>query len=102
MLWSGVTRKRFLLCTEPPWGECGGRGDLIQKAISHVSADMVITPTANAALIGSGTMAAAVSNTTTNNSNVTYNFNQTNNSPKALSRFDIYRQSKNLLSGVKR
>ena len=74
---------------------------LIQKAISHVSGDMVITPTANAALIGSGTMAAAVSNTTTNNSNVTYNFNQTNNSPKALSRFDIYRQSKNLLSGVK-
>ena len=74
---------------------------LIQKAISHVSGDMVITPTANAALIGGGTMAAAVSNTTTNNSNVTYNFNQTNNSPKALSRFDIYRQSKNLLSGVK-
>ena len=74
---------------------------LIQKAISHVSGDMVITPTANAALIGGGTMATAVSNTTTNNSNVTYNFNQTNNSPKALSRFDIYRQSKNLLSGVK-
>jgi phage-related minor tail protein len=74
---------------------------LIQKAISHVSTDMVISPTANAALIGGGTMAAAVSNNTTNNSNVTYNFNQTNNSPKALSRFDIYRQSKNLLSGVK-
>ena len=29
-----------------------------------------------------------------------YNFNQTNNSPKALSRWDIYRQSKNLLGGV--
>ena len=72
---------------------------LIQKAISHVSGDMVITPTANAALIG-GYGTTAVSNTT-NNSNVTYNFNQTNNSPKALSRFDIYRQSKNLLSGVK-
>lgn len=27
-----------------------------------------------------------------------YNFNQTNNSPKALSRFEIYRQSKRLLS----
>lgn len=27
-----------------------------------------------------------------------YTFNQTNNSPKALSRFDIYRQSKNLLN----
>ena len=32
--------------------------------------------------------------------NVTYNFNQTNNSPTALSRLDIYRQSKNLLSGA--
>ena len=38
---------------------------LIQKAISHVSTDMVISPTANAALIGGGTMAAAVSNNTT-------------------------------------
>ena len=27
-----------------------------------------------------------------------YNFNQTNNSPKALSRLEIYRQSKNLLA----
>ena len=31
---------------------------------------------------------------------VTYNFYQTNNSPKALSRTDIYRQSNNLLSGA--
>lgn len=30
----------------------------------------------------------------------TYNFYQTNNSPKSLSRVDIYRQSKNLLSGA--
>lgn len=30
----------------------------------------------------------------------TYNFYQTNNSPKALSRWDIYRQSRNLLGGV--
>ena len=29
-----------------------------------------------------------------------YTYNQTNNSPKALSRWDIYRQSKNLLGGV--
>lgn len=29
--------------------------------------------------------------------NIVYNFNQTNNSPKALSRLEIYRQSKNLL-----
>ena len=32
---------------------------------------------------------------------VNYNFNQTNNSPKALSRIDIYRDSKNLLSQAK-
>lgn len=31
-------------------------------------------------------------------SNVTYNFYQTNNSPKSLSRLEIYRQSKNLLA----
>ena len=30
-----------------------------------------------------------------------YNFNQTNNSPKALSRFEIYRQTKNLMSAMK-
>ena len=31
-----------------------------------------------------------------------YNFYQNNYSPKALSRFDIYRQSKNLLSQARR
>lgn len=30
-----------------------------------------------------------------------YNFNQTNNSPKALSRYDIYRQTKNLINAAK-
>lgn len=40
-----------------------------------------------------GVTSSAVSNT----SGVTYNFYQTNNSPKALSRLEIYRQSKNLL-----
>ena len=30
-----------------------------------------------------------------------YNFNQTNNSPKALSRYEIYRQTKNLINAVK-
>lgn len=30
-----------------------------------------------------------------------YNFNQTNNSPKALSRWEIYRQTKNLISAAK-
>ena len=32
--------------------------------------------------------------------NTVYNFYQTNNSPKALSRLEIYRQSKNLLKGA--
>lgn len=31
---------------------------------------------------------------------VTYNFTQTNNSPKALSRWEIYRQTKNLISTI--
>lgn len=30
-----------------------------------------------------------------------YNFNQTNNSPKALSRYEIYRQTKNIINAVK-
>ena len=33
--------------------------------------------------------------------NVTYNFYQTNNSPKALSRLDIYRQTNNQLRYAK-
>lgn len=32
---------------------------------------------------------------------ITYNFNQTNNSPKALSRWDIYRQTQNLIDAAK-
>ena len=38
-----------------------------------------------------------------NNSNTVnnYNFNQTNNSPKALSRYDIYRQTRNLINAAK-
>ena len=33
--------------------------------------------------------------------NITYTFNQTNNSPKALSRYEIYRQTRNLVNAVK-
>ena len=33
--------------------------------------------------------------------NITYNFTQTNNSPKALSRYEIYRQTRNLVNAVK-
>lgn len=42
--------------------------------------------------------AARVQGRTENN--VTYTFNQTNNSPKSLSRWDIYRQTKNLISTI--
>lgn len=46
-----------------------------------------------------GAMSGGVSGTAgAVNSAVTYNFYQTNNSPKALSRLEIYRQSKNLLN----
>ena len=30
-----------------------------------------------------------------------YNFTQNNNSPKALSRYDIYRQTRNLINAAK-
>lgn len=42
--------------------------------------------------------AARVQGQTENN--VSYTFNQTNNSPKALSRWEIYRQTKNLISTI--
>lgn len=48
--------------------------------------------------INAGTPAGRVNNQPVVN---TYNFNQTNNSPKALSRWDIYRQSKNLINSLK-
>ena len=73
---------------------------LIQGAIKNVSGDMVITPNVSAMLNGNkNNSASAISSSS--NQNITYNFNQTNNSPKSLSRFEIYRQSKNLLSTVK-
>ena len=45
----------------------------------------------------SGNIISSNGNKTTNN----YNFNQTNNSPKALSRYDIYRQTRNLINAAK-
>ncbi|MDE5793038.1 MAG: hypothetical protein K2H66_05890, partial [Oscillospiraceae bacterium] len=44
----------------------------------------------------------AYGNTGTNNVNYNYNFTQNNTSPKALSRSEIYRQTKNLIRAVKR
>lgn len=74
----------------------------LQQAMKRVR-ENVVNPMKNAAMTASLDMdekgvrniertAAAPTNT--------YNFYQTNNSPKALSRWDIYRQSKNLLRGV--
>lgn len=37
----------------------------------------------------------------TNKGDTIYNFNQTNNSPKALSRYEIYRQTRNMINAVK-
>jgi phage-related protein len=58
--------------------------DAAKSAVANVSNDLNI-----------GTNGIAGGNTSFVNN---YTFNQTNNSPKALSRFDIYRQSKNLLA----
>lgn len=59
-----------------------------------------VTDSANIS-IGSakrGMMLSSGGAVTTNNNNATYNFYQTNNSPKALSRLEIYRRSRNLLN----
>ena len=72
------------------------------KAIDKYS-KTVVKPMKNAAasmalnMQTAGSSKAATGTVVTNNS---YNFNQTNNSPRALSRWDVYRQSKNLLKGV--
>lgn len=57
--------------------------DAALKSIKSLSTEMV-----GSARSGMGTAVAG---------SVVYNFNQTNNSPRALSRLEIYRQSKNLL-----
>lgn len=53
-----------------------------------------------AAAIASSLQASGVGLSQQTINNYTYNFDQTNNSPKALSRWEIYRQTKNLLSYV--
>jgi hypothetical protein len=49
------------------------------------------------AMINGGTQ-PVINNYTTNNNQT---FNQTNNSPKAVNRYEIYRQTKNLIHTVK-
>lgn len=53
-----------------------------------------------AAAIASSLQASGIGLSQQTVNNYTYNFDQTNNSPKALSRWEIYRQTKNLLSYV--
>ena len=53
-----------------------------------------------AAAIASSLQASGIGLSQQTINNYTYNFDQTNNSPKALSRWEIYRQTKNLLSYV--
>lgn len=58
----------------------------MKSSLGSVSANLfptIATASSGGAVVGGGT---------------TYNFYQTNNSPKSLSRLEIYRQSKNLLS----
>lgn len=62
----------------------------VVNPMKNVTASANLNPTANVANVAR--QASPTSNT--------YNFYQTNNSPKALSRWDIYRQSRNLLGGV--
>ena len=44
---------------------------------------------------------APAANNSTNNTVNNYTFNQTNNSPKALNRLEIYRQSKQQTAFIK-
>lgn len=59
------------------------------KRIANILADEMVQSGQFAPVVGSGD--------TINN----YNFTQNNNSPKSLSRYDIYRQTKNLINMVK-
>lgn len=61
-----------------------------KKWIAATAADLRKSLVAEGILGKNNTTTAPVTNN--------YNFNQTNNSPKALSRLEIYRQSKNLLA----
>ena len=82
---------------------------LVEKAVGGVSEAMRLTMDSdiNYTLDGvsSGAMVAGTSSGTVNNYYTTDNshtFNQTNNSPKSLSRFDIYRQTNNLLGKIRK
>ena len=72
---------------------------LIERAVSGVAKEMSMNMTFDTDKFGTA-HAGTINNYYTNDNSRTVN--QTNTSPKSLSRVDIYRQSKNLLSTVKR
>lgn len=74
--------------------------DQVQKAMSHLQESIVI-PMKTAASGIKLTETTPVLSEISGGKRITNNyFYQTNNSPKALSRWDVYRQSKNLLEGI--
>ena len=84
-----------------PMGMAEGIDDKTKAAVDAMKKSAKKTlQAAKSTLSGiSGDLGVSVGGVGGNNVVNNYNtFNQTNNSPKALSRFDIYRQSKNLLA----
>ena len=78
----------------------------VETAVSGVADAMQLTMQSglemnvagiSGAMLGGGTQ-PVINNYTTNNNQT---FNQTNNSPKAVNRYEIYRQTKNLIHTVK-
>ena len=78
----------------------------VETAVSGVADAMQLTMQSglemnvdgiSGAMINGGTQ-PVINNYTTNNNQT---FNQTNNSPKAVNRYEIYRQTKNLIHTVK-
>jgi tape measure domain-containing protein len=74
-----------------------GQIDKVLAGTKTLSTDISLTQAVNAAADVQANTNDLAGVRATNN---TYNFNQTNNSPKALSEADIYRQTKNQLSVV--
>ena len=78
---------------------------VLEKAVKSVSESLKMSLDSDLNFSLSNTAIAGIPSGTVNNYYSTDNsqtFNQTNNSPKALSRFDQYRQSKNLLRMAKK
>lgn len=88
---------------EPTFAQVGedGREAVIplekNKGGLRMIADLLAEEIANSGILSGNKEAIVGSGDTINN----YNFNQTNTSPKALSRWDIYRQTKNLVNTLK-